>query len=309
MANEIVVDERGKAPAVETDFANIVLRTLAYSDVFGFPLTVEEISRYSLGRSIDFANVLQTLHRLDNQIVNDGEFYALRGRQAIFTLRRERAFYAKALWTDASRYGRLIGRLPFVRMVAVTGALASDNVEQGSDLDFLIVTGRGWLWLCRAAILAVNRVAKLFGLEAELCPNYLITEDFLSLPDTDLFTAQELTRMIPISGLSVYNEMRAANTWSAQFLPNAANAPRHITGADRPPSVLKNAAEAILNWLPLGWLEHWEMTRKIVKFSHQDMNAETRFSAGFCKGHFDGHKQQTMKAFQTRLDTLGLDPV
>jgi hypothetical protein len=50
------------------------------------------------------------------------------------------------------------------------------------------------------------------------------------------------------------------------------------------------------------------MRRKIAKFSNrQTLDDETRFSPDFCKGHFDGHKQQTMLAFEKRIAKLKLD--
>jgi hypothetical protein len=284
--------------------AQAVLRTLAYSDIFDFPLTVDEIVRYLIGYRATADEVRAALAELGAVVSHEGELYALAGREAIFALRRQRAAQAAALWKPALRYGRLIAGLPFVRMVAVTGALAADNVAAGADIDYLIVTKPGWLWLCRAMTLAVNRAARLAGLQAELCPNYLLSENALALQDADLFTAQELVRMLPLSGLDTYEAMRAANAWSAAFLPAAAGAPRRLPGAaDR--GWLQRATEFVLGLLPLGWLERWEMQRKIAKFARQQApNAETRFSADFCKGHFDGHKAQTLRAFELRLAAL-----
>jgi hypothetical protein len=285
--------------------AQAVLRTLAYSDIFDFPLTVEEILRYLIGYQATASEVGAALAELGGAVSCQGELYALSGREPLFALRQERAAQASILWKPALRYGSLIARLPFVRMVAVTGALAADNVAAGADIDYLIVTKPGWLWLCRAMALAVNRAARLAGLRAELCPNYLLSENALALQDADLFTAQELVRMLPLSGLDIYAAMRAANAWSAAFLPAADGAPRLLPGAAQGRGGLQRATEFVLGLLPLGWLERWEMQRKIAKFARQQaLNAETRFSADFCKGHFDGHKAQTLRAFEQRLAAL-----
>jgi predicted nucleotidyltransferase len=53
--------------------------------------------------------------------------------------------------------------LPFVRMVAVTGALAKDNVGQRVDIDLLIVAAPGRIWVCRRFLILAVRVARLLG--------------------------------------------------------------------------------------------------------------------------------------------------
>lgn len=283
-----------------------ILYTIAYSDIFEYPLTLQEIHRYLIGRVVTLAEIAAVLSTGDlrRTLTSRGEFYALHGRERLFDLRPTRAALAARLWPQAVRFGRLIGSLPFVRMVAITGALVSSNVEPGADYDYLIVTKPGWLWLCRAMVLGLGKVAKAFGVRAELCPNYLITENALRLLDQDLFTAQELTRMQPVSGFAVYETMRAQNRWTDDFLPNAVGSPRQL-GEDNAGATLQRFAEAVLGILPLGWLERWEMRRKVAKFARQSiLNDETRFSADYCKGHFDGHKHKTLRAFQERLDKL-----
>lgn len=302
----LFVDALPKLDFQTGDLHAAVLYTLAYSDIFDYPLTVEEIHRYliNLGATQDDVMAALATEDLRTQLASEGEFYALAGREALFALRRKRAALSAELWPQALRFGRLIGNLPFVRMVAITGALVSGNVEPGADFDYLIITKPGWLWLCRAMVLALGKLTKAAGVRAELCPNYLITEKVIRLQDQDLFTAQELTRMVPVSGIDVYEEMRAQNRWAETFLPNAAGAPREL-GVNKQVQWFKRFIEAILRALPLSWLERWEMRRKIAKFARQTMsNDETRFSADFCKGHFDGHKQKTLRAFQDRIVKL-----
>lgn len=292
------------------DLKAAILYTLAYSDIFEFPLNLKEINRYLIGfRATEkqISDLLQS-RQLASHVITDSKLYAIAGRSYIFGRRRTRVIHANELWEQARRYGSLIARLPFVRMVAVTGALAADNVEVGADLDYLIVTTSGYLWLTRAMILALDRLVARRGQKARLCPNFLITENALALEDQDLFTAQELVRMVPIAGFDTYAKMRAANAWTDNFLPNAQGSPNREISKSTIFTSKRAITEFVLSNPATRLLEKWEMDRKIAKFaSQQTPNGETRFSADFCKGHFDGHKQQTMVAFEQRIAKLKLN--
>jgi hypothetical protein len=292
------------------DLRTAILYTLAYSDIFDFPLSLKEIHRYLIGIRATEKKIEYLLNNdldLANQVIFNESFYALAGRSNLFDKRKERHIHAKELWKQAHHFGQTIARLPFVRMVAVTGALAADNVEIGADLDYLIVTKPGYLWLTRAMILALDRLAARRGQEASLCPNFLITENALALEDRDLFTAQELVRMIPIAGFETYDKIRAANAWTDDFLPNAQGSPNGKTSRPTMDSQMRAISEFVLGNRVSRSIENWEMRRKLAKFSSQQaVNDETRFSADFCKGHFDGHKHQTMTAFEGRIAKLKL---
>ena len=126
---------------------------------------------------------------------------------------------SRRLWEQAQFYADWIARLPFVRMVALTGSLAAGNAEDGADIDYLIVTEPGRLWSCRASILGVVYWAARRGVR--LCPNYLLSENALALKDRSPYAARELVQMAPLYGLDTFYQMRTANPWVETYLPNA----------------------------------------------------------------------------------------
>ena len=273
-----------------------MLHTVSYADIFDYPLTAAEIHRY-LGLSATLETVQSAL---PGPLVRSADYYTLPGRAAIVSMRQRRQQIASSLWPHALHYGRLIARLPFVRMVAVTGSLAMDNVEAGADLDYLIVTAPGRLWLCRALILLLGRFAALQG--AQICPNYLVTQNALDFSPQNLYAAHELTQMVPLAGMDVYRQIRAANPWAESYLPNASGPPQRGLSLPQPESVAMGGTwlEGLLLIRPVDRLEAWEMTRKIRKLRRQNgENPEATFSADCCKGHSQQHGQKTMQKVES----------
>ncbi len=287
----------------QTALARAIVQTVAYADVFDYPLTTDEVHRYLIAHAASRGIVRGVLGNgkvVPSLLTRHGRYFTLAGREQAVDTRRQRAAVSAELWRRAVRYGRLLGNLPFVRMVAVTGALAMDNVADG-DIDYLIVTEPGRLWLCRALVVSVVRMASLRGIT--LCPNYFLSERVLELEERNLFTAHEVAQMVPIVGFETYDRLRQLNAWTAGFLPNAAGSPRRLSVVER------NRTQRILE-VPLrsrlaGPLERWEMRRKIRKLSSRSAeHAEAAFDTDWCKGHFGDHGQSTLKQFEERMQSL-----
>lgn len=297
--------ERIKEPADLQEVERGMLLAVAYADVFDYPLTLAELQRYLIGVAASPGAVAAALHNSDAAHfldLNDG-FVTLAGRSELVAVRRERMEYAALLWQQAIYYGKRIARMPFVRMVALTGALAMDNVKHGADIDYLIVTEPGRLWLCRALIVALVRLAAVRG--HLICPNYLLSERALQIPEQTLYTAHELAQMVPLAGIRTYTHMRLLNRWSDIFLPNAGQPPEHpsVRHANQP--VGQALAEAVLR-TPLGGLaERYEMQRKVRKLGRLH-GSEAGFCEDWCKGHFEGHGSRTMHEFERRCQILGV---
>src|SRR5438067_6184029 len=259
-----------------------IVQAVAYADVFDYPLTADEIHRYLIGVPASRGMVRAVLgNGRPAVLARSGRYFTLEGRESAVDTRRARASVATDYWRRAVRYGHTMGNLPFVRMVAVTGALAMDNIADG-DIDYLIITEPGRLWVCRALIVGLVRMAALRG--TELCPNYFLSEQALVLNERNLFTAHEVAQMVPLTGMPTYQRLRALNRWTDAYLPNAGGAPRRITLVEpRQRRIVEYALRSRL----CAPLERWEMHRKIRKLDQRSNgHAEAAFGPDWCKGHF-----------------------
>jgi hypothetical protein len=279
-----------------------IFHTLAYADVFDYPLTADEVYRYLGVANASLVEITRIL--TDTTLFSNVEnYYTLRGREEIVKTRKQRAEVARRLWPKAARYGRIIASLPFVRMVAVTGSLAMDNTDVGKDIDYMIITVPGHLWTCRAFSLLVARIARLEGVE--LCPNYLVTTRALELEEQSLYVAHELAQMIPLSGMEFYDELRRLNAWTSDYLPNSLTSPEMRPGVQsiQGYSFLKKVLEFLFRLPFANWFEKWEMYRKVARLKHeQTSSSESYFSADVCKGHIDRHAESVTTAFAVRME-------
>jgi hypothetical protein len=297
-----VTAEARARPALST-LDRAVVAAVAYSDVFDFAVTAQEIQRV-LPRPVSVAEVEASLELLPDFVACTEAFYTLVGREALAETRLRRAEASRRLMLRAERYGCLIALLPFVRMVAVTGSLAVENADDGDDIDYLIVTAPGRVWLARAQTMAVVRVAALRGVT--LCPNYLLDQDALALPERDAYTARELLQMRPLAGHDVYSRMLEVNPWWFDLLPNWRPDPRD---EKRARGFLQRLGESALGGRMGDALERWLLRRKGAELrARAGGNAEAVFDAMVCKGHFDAHRARLESALAERLARLGVQP-
>ena len=286
--------------------SSAVLATVAYADIFDYPLTAPEIHRYLVGVSAPLSAVQEQLHTnpfIKQHLQQHGRYYMLTGRDQLPAIRQERETLSQSLWARAYHYGRIIAQLPFIRMVAVTGSLAVNNVTPDADIDYFIITADDRLWLTRAMVILIVRWAATHHIT--LCPNYFLAKRAIELDTQTLYAAREITQMVPLVGRAVYQQFRAANAWTADHLPNAIGPPpllgRVYERQKRP--LLEHTLRT-----PFGQaLENWEQHRKIPRFQaqqHTTQNQESAFSADWCKGHFNQHLTRVMTLYTTNLDQL-----
>lgn len=284
-----------------------ILRTILYADIFNFPLTSDEIQRYLITdvaiAQADIDKTLQHSECLNQLICNIEHYYCLRDRERIIAIRKEREAISQKLWNSAIHYGKLLSYIPFVEMVALTGALAVRNPSSiEDDFDYLLITRPGRVWLARAFAVLMVRIVRLFG--RELCPNYVLASDQLAQSRQDLYMAHEITQMRPIYGADLYRAIFTQNPWTGDYLPNALP---YATEADKP-----RRLRSILEWLLRGRigdiLEQREYQRKLRKFQpkmHQTTSS-AEISENSVKGHFEDHGMPVLRHYEALLAEYGL---
>src|SRR5260221_93044 len=296
----------------ESVLAEAIFRTLLDADVFSFPLTEAEIHHFLIGLKASANEVRTALDSspwLAYRIERVNGFVCRRGQKHIIEVRDRRHAASLRLWPVARRCGLLLAHLPFVRMVALTGALAVRNgKESGDDIDYLLVTTPGRVWTARALAVLVVRAARL--LRVGLCPNYVLAETALLQARRDLFTAHELAQMVPLAGFQIYQEMRTVNAWSDPMLPNACG-PFYAEPETVPRGFgkfLQRLGERLLSGSSGDAIERWEQQRKLRKFAPQirQPGSSAQLDQEHIKGHFNDYGYPALDRYYERLEKQGL---
>jgi predicted nucleotidyltransferase len=198
-----------------------ILATLAYFDMFNYPLTQAEIYLF-LGNKIDFELFNDALICLFNEDVihRFDKFYTLSADHHIAARRIEGNKKAAELIRIAEKVGNLLIKFPYVRGIAISGSLSKNFADAGSDIDLFIITEKNRLWIARTLMHCFKKLTFLVNKEHLFCMNYYIDMKQLEIPEKNIYTAIEVCTLIPLQGDITFVEFYAANTWTSEFLPN-----------------------------------------------------------------------------------------
>lgn len=211
------------------DFKCAVYATLAYSDIFDYPLTEKELQKYFVsGLPVDttFEEMLRACPKAKKK---DGYFY-LAGRSGLIPLRQKRESISHEKMKRAKKIARLLQYIPSVEFIGLSGSLAMSNADTDADIDLFIITKPHTLWLTRLFMLLLleccgmrrKRTGNIFS--DTVCVNMLLDTKHLSFPKErhDFYTAHEIVQLKPlIDRGEIYEQFLLQNTWVLHFLPNA----------------------------------------------------------------------------------------
>jgi len=204
-----------------------VLSTLAYHDIFNYPLTLSEIHSYLIDKKSGQKSLEKTLELLvkNKRIGNDQSFFFLKGKKSLVNLRIQRQHHSQKKLEKAKFYAQILRLIPSVRLVAVSGALAMGNSHKNDDIDLVIISAKGLLWTTRfftnILLWQFKRDPKGKNRTDRACLNLFLDESALKIHDQNLYTAHEIVQLKTLlDNDKTYSRLIKSNSWLFTFLPN-----------------------------------------------------------------------------------------
>jgi len=217
--------------AANNETQRSIVKTLSYSDIFGYPLTKEEVHRFYIGRKKTskkdiWENILILIKV--GVVVNDCERYYLSGRKGLSEARDKKKIYSRNKMPIAIKAANILSLIPSVQLVGLSGSLSMENCNEADDIDFFIITSQNSLWITRIIIYSLLLLLKMnrrkndnFAMN-KICVNMYVSEEELEINRENLFTAHEITQLkVLVNKNKIYERFLYANKWISRFLPNS----------------------------------------------------------------------------------------
>jgi len=227
-----------------------IIKTVAFFDLFKYPLTVLEVYKYlyapgGVGKGI--AEVEQSLGELsrENILSQKNGFYFLKGREEIAAERQKRYNRSGRKIKEAKKIIRVFSALPWIKMIALGNVMGPRNFKKESDIDFFIVAEKNRIWITRFFSAGL---AALLGLrpregrtEDKICLSFFMSEDCLELsalsdsPEllsgadgsaagsrpADIYFVYWLAGLTPLYDRGdIFRKLHKSNPWLKRCLPN-----------------------------------------------------------------------------------------
>ena len=205
-----------------------ILRTVAYADVFDYPLTMDEIYRRQIfspdHKTLSLHQIQKVIKTIPDLTLQQGLVFFTKNKQAV-ELRNQRQQWSDQKWKEVKRIKKLLARMPFVIAVYITGALAMNNIANANDdIDILVITQKDRIWLTRLITVPIAILLRKYRFhdsrqQTGWCFNLWLDENSLVLPINrrSLYSAYEVMQAKPIIGHD--NILLKTNPWIKEFLP------------------------------------------------------------------------------------------
>jgi hypothetical protein len=302
----------------------LILRAVAYHDLFDFPMTVQEIHAGLPGdggprvpfeevvRALDAPGLHGRLGRLDG-------LHFLAGREALVGVRKDRFDLAEGKYRRARSFLRLARFAPFLRAAAVCNTLARSNARSGSDIDLYLVAASGRVWLTR---LFVTGLAALLGVRPtegrtrdRLCLSFFVAEEALDLKplavEDDIYLAHWLQELYPVyDEACVFRRSFVENRWLRDVLPGArVQAASHRRAVAPAPPRFKRVLERFIEAVGGDRLERWARDKQLRWLPERLKQAALRgtgvvLTDTVLKFHDEDRREEIRERYRVKLDVI-----
>jgi len=205
-----------------------IKETLSYRAVFKYPMSFYQLATFLISkRKFGYKFFSKSLRRLVKKKTigtKGGKYYLPLIKPHSWNIRDKQT---KSLFVELAHVCNLFEAIPWIKLAAVTGALAMNNAEKDDDIDIFIITKKNRAWLTRgfvALLLSIhNKYAKGKNNKRKLCCSLFIDETKLAWNKggRDLYIAHEIISIHPfINRNNMYFKFMKENTWALKYFPH-----------------------------------------------------------------------------------------
>lgn len=291
-----------------------VLKTLAYFDIFHYPLHASEIQKFltvSLSEGL-IDNILRDL-QLKKFIFSHYEYYSLHDNPLLVHRRVKGNQKADKLLKKAGRIGRFLYHFPFVRAIAVSGSLSKNFAGENADIDFFIITKANRLWIARTFMHLFKKLTFVTGHQHLFCMNYYIDEKSLRIKEENIFTAIEIKTLLPIAGEKTINNFFEENNWVNKWLPET------VYGKLHKRDIKGIWYKKIIEWFLKGKVgngfdnlfykitqRRWKRKAKLEKRNCKGARMSLDTGKHFAKSNPEDFQEKVLSKYKDKLKALGI---
>ena len=213
-----------------------ILKTIAFFDMFDYPLTGYEIWRYlQLKRALgDVQQCLSVPGELSSQLEKAQGIYFLPGRKEIIKIRLARYSYAERKFRRARWVVRIFKFIPWIKMIAISNLIGSNNLKDDRDIDLFVITEAKRIWMSRFFCAGIMKLLNMRPTEDcvrdKICLSFYISEENLNIQkfklqleknQDDIYFNYWLIGLAPVYDRDkTYSKFMHENNWVHFRVPN-----------------------------------------------------------------------------------------
>ncbi len=197
-----------------------IVKTLAYFDLFRYPLTREELFRFLFASpriSYDvFVRELSSLSSFSQKPWEEksGYFFLL-GRESLIAERQMSQWCGKQKIRIARRAARLARYVPFLEAFFVCNQFPV-GVKEESDIDIFIITAPGKIWLVRFFL---STLVTIFGLRQSRVLSLLRRQSQTNHKDNICLSFYVSSESLNLRSIALGHEDIYLQYWCTQLIP------------------------------------------------------------------------------------------
>jgi predicted nucleotidyltransferase len=295
-------EDQGQLSALSRE----IILSLLYFDIFSYPLKAKELSCHSSLKGLSEYTLNRELEELNRKgfIECFKDCFFLDGKKEIVERRLIGNKKAMEYIQKAQKISKFISAFPFVRGIFLSGSVAKGYADKNSDIDYFIVTAPGRLWLSRTLLILYKKIF-LLNSKKYFCLNYFIDTEHLEIPDKNIFTAIELSYLLPTYNEELSQRIIENNSWVNEYLPNFEKSTTSIIPTKN--NFLKRNVEKLLSGFFGNKLDDFcmSMTEKFWKRKYRKTHGldsvNIRCKKYVSKFHPQGFQDKVLRSYEEKI--------